>query len=88
MGEPLRVLRDRGRDQPLPAADPRLRIASPRPGPVPYPGSVRPADVRHVGVVGCGLMGSGIVEVCVRAGLRVTFVEGSEALVASGRGRV
>src|SRR5919106_724074 len=46
------------------------------------------SDVRHVGVVGCGLMGSGIVEVCVRAGLRVTFVEGSEALVASGRGRV
>ena len=36
---------------------------------------MRPADVRHVGVVGGGLMGSGIVEVCARAGLRVTFVE-------------
>jgi 3-hydroxybutyryl-CoA dehydrogenase len=41
-----------------------------------------------VGVVGCGLMGSGIVVVCARAGLRVTFVEGSEELVAAGRGRV
>ena len=49
---------------------------------------MRPIDVRHVGVVGCGLMGSGIVEVCARAGLRVTFVEGSEELVAAGRGRV
>jgi 3-hydroxybutyryl-CoA dehydrogenase len=49
---------------------------------------MRPADVRHVGVVGCGLMGSGIVEVCARAGLRVTFVEGSDELVAAGRGRV
>ena len=41
-----------------------------------------------MGVVGCGLMGSGIVEVCARAGLRVTFVEGSDELVAAGRGRV
>ena len=28
-------------------------------------------DVQKVGVVGCGLMGSGIVEVCARAGLQV-----------------
>jgi 3-hydroxybutyryl-CoA dehydrogenase len=33
-------------------------------------------------------MGSGVVEVCARAGLRVTFVEGSEELVATGRGRI
>ena len=45
-------------------------------------------DVRHVGVVGCGLMGSGIVEVCARAGLRVTFVEGTEKLAAAGRARL
>ena len=44
--------------------------------------------MRHVGVVGCGLMGSGIVEVCARAGVRVTFVEGSDELVASGQARV
>ncbi len=49
---------------------------------------MRPVDIRHVGVVGAGLMGSGIVEVCARAGLRVTFVEGSEELVAAGRGRI
>lgn len=41
-----------------------------------------------MGVVGAGLMGSGIVEVCARAGLRVTFTEGSDELVAAGRGRV
>jgi 3-hydroxybutyryl-CoA dehydrogenase len=49
---------------------------------------VDPRDIRHVGVVGAGLMGSGIVEVCARAGLRVTFVEGTEELVQAGRGRV
>jgi 3-hydroxybutyryl-CoA dehydrogenase len=49
---------------------------------------MRPEDIRHVGVVGSGLMGSGIVEVCARAGLRVTFTEGSDELVAAGRGRV
>ncbi|HEV2952265.1 MAG TPA: 3-hydroxybutyryl-CoA dehydrogenase [Actinomycetota bacterium] len=49
---------------------------------------MRPTDVSHVGVVGSGLMGSGIIEVCVRAGLSVTFVEGSEELVVAGRGRV
>ena len=45
-------------------------------------------DVRHVGVVGCGLMGAGIIEVCARAGLRVTFAEGSHELVAAGRERI
>jgi 3-hydroxybutyryl-CoA dehydrogenase len=41
-------------------------------------------DVRNVGVVGCGLMGSGIVEVCARAGLHVTFVEADAERVANG----
>jgi 3-hydroxybutyryl-CoA dehydrogenase len=45
-------------------------------------------DVRRVGVVGCGLMGSGIVEVLVRAGAEVTFVEGSQELVDRGRASV
>jgi 3-hydroxybutyryl-CoA dehydrogenase len=49
---------------------------------------MEPSDVRHVGVVGAGLMGSGIVEVCARAGLRVTFVEANDELIAAGRGRV
>jgi len=46
------------------------------------------SEIRHVGVVGCGLMGSGIAEVSARAGLRVTFAEGSEELVAAGRTRI
>ena len=79
---------DRGRDQPVPDAAPSLRLAHAALLLSLYPGSMRPADIRHVGVVGRGLMGSGIVEVCARAGLRVTFVEGSEELVAAGRGRI
>jgi len=49
---------------------------------------VNAQDVRHIGVVGCGLMGSGIVEVCARAGLRVTFAEGNADLIAAGRTRI
>jgi 3-hydroxybutyryl-CoA dehydrogenase len=49
---------------------------------------VEDSEILRVGVVGCGLMGSGIVEVCARAGLGVTFVEGSEELVAAGRARI
>ena len=41
-----------------------------------------------MGVVGCGLMGSGIVEVVARAGAHVTFVEGTDELVASSRASV
>ena len=51
-------------------------------------GTVDPRDVRQVGVVGCGLMGSGIVEVVARAGANVTFVEGTDELVARGRASV
>ncbi len=46
------------------------------------------ADVERVGVVGCGLMGSGIVEVAARAGCAVTFIEGDDDLVAAGRRRI
>jgi 3-hydroxybutyryl-CoA dehydrogenase len=45
---------------------------------------MRAEEVRQVGVVGCGLMGSGIVEVCARAGLQVTFVEADAERVAHG----
>ena len=42
---------------------------------LPGPGSEVPAVIDRVGVVGCGLMGSGIAEVCARAGLSVIVVE-------------
>ena len=45
-------------------------------------------DVRKVGVVGCGVMGAGIVEVCARAGLDVLFVEAGPDLVDRGRSRI
>jgi 3-hydroxybutyryl-CoA dehydrogenase len=49
---------------------------------------VRGEDVRAVGVVGCGLMGSGIVEVAARAGQRVTYLEATDDLVTAGRERI
>jgi 3-hydroxybutyryl-CoA dehydrogenase len=45
-------------------------------------------DVRKVGVVGCGVMGAGVVEVCARAGLDVLYVEAGPDLVEHGRGRI
>jgi 3-hydroxybutyryl-CoA dehydrogenase len=45
-------------------------------------------DVRKVGVVGCGVMGAGIVEVCARAGLDVLYVEAGPDLVEAGRNRI
>lgn len=46
------------------------------------------AEVRRVGVVGAGLMGSGIVEVVARAGADVRFVEAIDELVARGRAAI
>jgi len=45
-------------------------------------------DVKRVGVVGCGVMGSGIVEVCARAGLNVVYLEATPELVERGRSRI
>jgi len=44
--------------------------------------------IERVGVVGCGLMGSGIAEVCARAGLDVMVREVSEAAAEAGRARL
>jgi 3-hydroxybutyryl-CoA dehydrogenase len=44
--------------------------------------------IERVGVVGCGLMGSGIAEVCARAGLDVLVREVNEAAAESGRARL
>lgn len=45
-------------------------------------------DVRTVGVVGCGLMGSGIAEICARAGFQVLVREVNEALLQKGLDRI
>jgi 3-hydroxybutyryl-CoA dehydrogenase len=49
---------------------------------------MRPEDVKKVGVIGCGIMGSGIVEVCAKAGTEVTFVEIDDEQVERGRARI
>ncbi|MEM9033065.1 MAG: 3-hydroxybutyryl-CoA dehydrogenase [Actinomycetota bacterium] len=44
--------------------------------------------MERVGVVGCGLMGSGIAEVCARAGLEVNVVEAHDGALAAGQARI
>lgn len=45
-------------------------------------------EIKKVGVVGCGTMGSGICEVCARAGFDVVFSETSEETLRAGRERI
>ena len=45
-------------------------------------------DIERVGVVGAGLMGSGIAEVCARAGYDVLVREVNPELAEAGRGRI
>jgi 3-hydroxybutyryl-CoA dehydrogenase len=49
---------------------------------------MKPDDVKRVGVIGCGIMGSGIVEVCAKAGNQVVFVEIDDEQVERGRARI
>lgn len=47
------------------------------------------ADLRRVGVIGCGLMGCGIAGICTRAGLDVVVYEPTaDALAARPNLRV
>jgi 3-hydroxybutyryl-CoA dehydrogenase len=45
-------------------------------------------NIERVGVVGCGLMGSGIAEVCARAGLDVIVTEVGQDALDAGRARI
>jgi 3-hydroxybutyryl-CoA dehydrogenase len=45
-------------------------------------------EIKHIGVVGCGLMGSGIVESCARADYQVSVREISDELLQSGLERI
>jgi 3-hydroxybutyryl-CoA dehydrogenase len=45
-------------------------------------------DVKTVGVVGCGLMGSGIAQVCAEAGYNVIVREVSDELLKKGIGKI
>jgi 3-hydroxybutyryl-CoA dehydrogenase len=45
-------------------------------------------EITQVGVVGCGLMGSGIAEVCARAGYDVVVREISDEFLQKGLGRI
>jgi len=44
--------------------------------------------IKNVGVIGCGLMGSGIVQVAAQSGFQVLFVEASDDLVRRGLDRL
>ncbi|MGQ0629678.1 MAG: 3-hydroxybutyryl-CoA dehydrogenase [Sporichthyaceae bacterium] len=46
------------------------------------------SEIQRVGVIGCGLMGSGIAEVCARAGLDVTVTEVNPDALAAGKKRI
>ena len=45
-------------------------------------------EVQRVGIVGCGLMGRGIAEICSRAGIPVTVREINQELLDKGLGAV
>ena len=45
-------------------------------------------SIETVGVVGCGLMGSGIAEVVARSGLRVVVLDQTEDLLQAGEARI
>lgn len=72
--------------------------AAVRPPPAARTAAVRPyenhlkgkpmTDVERVGVVGCGLMGSGIAEVCALAGRDVLVVETSRTAADAGLERI
>src|SRR5436190_1365618 len=51
-------------------------------------GWMKPDEVKKLGVMGCGLMGSGITEVGAKSGMEVAFVEVSDEKVQKQKGRI
>jgi 3-hydroxybutyryl-CoA dehydrogenase len=49
---------------------------------------VKADEVKKVAVIGCGIMGSGIVEVCAKAGLDAVFVEVNEEAREHGQAAI
>ena len=45
-------------------------------------------EIRRVGVVGCGLMGSGIAEVAAKSGFDVIVREVDDEVVENGKSRI
>lgn len=46
------------------------------------------SEIRRVGVVGCGIMGSGIAEVCAGSDLDLLIAVSTEASMAAGQQRL
>ena len=57
-------------------------------GPVSRSTDRSPSNLERLGVVGCGLMGSGIAEVAARSGMDVVVREPTAELLSAGRGRI
>jgi 3-hydroxybutyryl-CoA dehydrogenase len=49
---------------------------------------VKADEINKLGVIGCGIMGSGIVEVCAKAGTDVTYVEVSDEQAERGKAKI
>ena len=47
-----------------------------------------PIEIKTVGVVGCGLMGSGIAQVCAQAGYQVVVREINGQFLKAGLGKI
>ena len=45
-------------------------------------------EIKTVGVVGCGLMGSGIAQVCAEAGYKVIVREVNDDFLTKGLGKI
>ena len=45
-------------------------------------------SIKHVGVLGCGLMGAGISQVSAAAGFKTTVLEVNDDLLKKGLGRI